>query len=151
MGSWYLFQSTYGLLSVGSTKTGSMLCFFGFYEPLGNGASFGDAYLSWCINHIETCAGDESRPWFYGMTLLGDPTLKLSRFMLDHTGDVTGDGVIDLADAIFLVNYLFRGGTTPLPLRLGDPNADCVVNVADVVYLINYLFKGGPPPMPGCA
>jgi hypothetical protein len=151
MGSWYTFQSTYGLLSVGSTKTGSMLCFFGFYEPLGNGATFGEAFLSWCVNYIETCAGDDSRPWFYGMALLGDPTLKLSRFLSGHTGDANSDGVIDPADVVFMVNYFFKGGTAPDPLRLGDPNADCVVDPADVIYLINYLFKDGPEPGIGCA
>ena len=72
MGDWYLFQSTYGLVSLGSTKTGSMLCFYDYYTPLGNGANFGDAFLSWCINDIESCAGDESRAWFYGMALLGN-------------------------------------------------------------------------------
>jgi len=151
MGSWYTFQSTYGLLSVGSTKTGSMLCFFGFYQPLGNGASFGDAYLSWCINHIETCAGDESRPWFYGMTLLGDPTLKLSRFMPNPTGDVNEDGEINLTDVLFLINYLYKGGTAPDPLILGDPNADCAIDIADVIFLINYLYKDGSAPEIGCA
>lgn len=151
MGSWYTFQSTYGLLSVGSTKTGSMLCFFGFYEPLGNGASFGEAFLSWCVNHIETCAGDWSRPWFYGMTLLGDPTLKLSRFSSDHTGDVNEDGLIDLADVVMLINFLFKGGIAPDPMSLGDPNSDCVVTVSDVIYLINYLFKNGSAPGIGCA
>lgn len=85
------------------------------------------------------------------MTLLGDPTLKLSRFLEDHTGDVTGDGVIDLADVVFLMNYLFKGGTAPDPLRLGDPSADCVVDLADVIFLINYLYKGGPAPGIGCA
>jgi len=151
MGDWYLFQSTYGLLSVGSTKTGSMLCFYGFYEPLGNGASFGDAYLSWCINHIETCAGEESRPWFYGMTILGDPTLRLSRFLLDHTGDVNEDEVIDLTDVLFLVNYLYKEGPAPDPLRLGDVTADCVVDLSDVLFLINYLYKNGSAPGIGCA
>jgi hypothetical protein len=151
MGNWYIFQSTYGLVSVGSTKTGSMLCFYGFYEPLGNGVSFGDAYLSWCVNHIETCAGDESRPWFYGMTLLGDPTLKISWFMPNPTGDVNWDGVIDLADVVFLINYLFKGGNAPDPLRLGDPTADCMVNIGDVIFLINYLYKGGLAPGIGCA
>lgn len=151
MGNWYLFQSAYGLVSVGSTKTGSMLCFFGYYEPLGDGASFGEAFHSWCVNHIETCASEWSRPWFYGMTLLGDPTLKLSRFLADHTGDVTEDGIIDLADAVFVLNYLFKGGDAPDPLRLGDPNADCMVDVADVIFLLNYLFKGGSEPGAGCA
>jgi hypothetical protein len=151
MGSWYTFQSTYGLLSIGSSKTGSMLCFFDFYEPLGNGATFGEAFLYWCINHIETCAGEGSRPWFYGMTLLGDPTLKLSRFLSDHTGDANSDGVIDPTDVVFMINYLFKGGDAPDPLRLGDATADCVVDAADVIYLINYLFKDGPEPGIGCA
>ncbi|MGB2981881.1 MAG: C25 family cysteine peptidase, partial [Candidatus Zixiibacteriota bacterium] len=146
MGSWYIFQSTYGLISVGSTKTGSMLCFYDYYQPLGNGATFGEAFLSWCINDIETCAGDWSRPWFYGMSLLGDPTLKLSRYLADHTGDVTGDEVIDLADVVFLINYLFRGGTAPDPLSLGDPTADCAVNLGDVIFLLNYLYRSGPAP-----
>ncbi|MGB7061565.1 MAG: hypothetical protein WBF13_04330 [Candidatus Zixiibacteriota bacterium] len=151
MGNWYIFQSEYGLVSIGSTKTGSMLCFYDYYEPLGNGATFGEAFLSWCINDIETCAGGESRPWFYGMTLSGDPTLKLSRFMLDHTGDVNSDGAIDLGDVVFLISYLFRGGTAPDPLRLGDPTADCVVDLGDVIFLLNYLYRGGSLPGIGCA
>jgi hypothetical protein len=151
MGNWYIFQTEYGLLSIGSTKTGSMLCFYDYYEPLGNGLSFGEAFLSWCVNNMETCAGEESRPWFYGMTLSGDPTLKPSRFMRDHTGDANGDGVIDPADVVFMINYLFKGGVAPDPLRLGDATADCVVDAADVIYLINYLFRSGPQPGVGCA
>lgn len=151
MGNWYIFQSTYGLLSIGSTKTGSMLCFYGFYEPLGNGVNFGEAFLSWCVNHIETCAGEDSRPWFYGMTMSGDPTLRLSRFMPDHTGDANSDGAVDLADVVFLINYLYKEGGAPDPLRLGDPSADCSVDLADVIYLINYLYRSGPEPGLGCA
>jgi hypothetical protein len=151
MGDWYLFQSTYGLISLGSTKTGSMLCFYDYYTPLGNGANFGDAFLSWCDNDIETCADEDSRAWFYGMTLLGDPTLKVSRFMADHTGDVNRDGNIDVNDVVYLINYLYKNGPVPDPLRLGDPTGDCAVNISDVLFLLNYLFKSGPPPGSGCA
>jgi hypothetical protein len=151
MGDWYLFQSTYGLISLGSTKTGSMLCFYDYYTPLGNGANFGDAFLSWCDNDIETCAGDESRAWFYGMTLLGDPTLKLSRFLTDPTGDVTKDGTIDASDVVYLLNYLYKSGPVPDPLRLGDLTEDCTVDASDIVFLINYLYKSGLPPGRGCA
>jgi hypothetical protein len=150
MGDWYIFQSIYGLLSVGSTKTGSMLCFYDYYAPLGGGASFGDAFLDWCVNDMETCAGGESRPWFYGMTLLGDPTLKVSRHMRNPTGDVNEDEIIDIADVVFLVNYLFIGGPAPDPLALGDPSGDCSVDIADVTYLLNYLFVGGAEPVWGC-
>jgi hypothetical protein len=151
MGDWYLFQSTYGLISLGSTKTGSMLCFYDYYTPLGNGANFGNAFLSWCDNDIESCAGDESRAWFYGMTLLGDPTLKLSRFLPDPTGDVNLDEIIDINDVVYLINYLYKNGPVPDPLRFADPTADCTVDVSDVLFLINYLFRSGPAPGRGCA
>jgi hypothetical protein len=150
MGDWYIFQSAYGLLSVGSTKTGSMLCFYDYYTPLGQGANFGDAFLSWCINDIETCAGSDSRPWFYGMALLGDPTLKISRYMRNPTGDVNEDRTVDVSDVIFLINYLFVGGPAPNPLALGDPSGDCLIDAADAVYLLNYLFSSGPTPEWGC-
>ena len=61
-------------------------------------------------------------------------------------GDADGDGKIDIADAVYLLNYLFTGGPAPDLLEAGDANCDGVVDIADVVYLINYLFIGGPPP-----
>jgi PKD repeat protein len=61
-------------------------------------------------------------------------------------GDANGDGSIDLADAVYLVNYLFIGGPAPDPLDAGDANCDGEVDIADAVYLVNYLFIGGPPP-----
>lgn len=61
-------------------------------------------------------------------------------------GDVNEDGRITVSDVIFLVNYLFKGGSAPAPLEVGDVNCDSSVTVSDVVYLINYLFKSGPPP-----
>jgi hypothetical protein len=61
-------------------------------------------------------------------------------------GDANGDGVIDPADVVFLINYLFRNGPDPDPYEVGDCNGDGVVDPADVVYLINYLFRNGPPP-----
>jgi hypothetical protein len=66
-------------------------------------------------------------------------------------GDTDGDGVVDLLDVAYLMNYLFKEDEPPVPLEAGDPNNDCVVNSADVVYLINYLFKYGPDPLQGCA
>ena len=61
-------------------------------------------------------------------------------------GDANGDGIIDVADAVFLLNYLYKGGEAPVPLERADVNGDELVDVADVVYLLNYLYKGGPPP-----
>ncbi|UCB52143.1 MAG: S8 family serine peptidase, partial [Candidatus Zixiibacteriota bacterium] len=52
-------------------------------------------------------------------------------------GDANGDEIVDIADVVHLINYLYRGGAAPDPLAAGDPNADCVVDIADVVCLIN--------------
>ena len=69
---WYLFVDPYGLLVVGSTKTGSMLYFDDFYRPIGQQVMcIGDAFKEWF-----TLWGEESWDWFYGMNIIGDPTLK---------------------------------------------------------------------------
>jgi len=52
-----------------------MLMFADFYRPLGQGKVIGDAYIDWWkargTNHD---LGE--RRWYYGLTLLGDPTLS---------------------------------------------------------------------------
>jgi hypothetical protein len=63
-------------------------------------------------------------------------------------GDVNEDGIVDISDAIFLLNYLYRNGPAPDPLEIGDVNGDDLVDLQDAIYLINYLFKNGPSP--GC-
>jgi hypothetical protein len=64
------------------------------------------------------------------------------------SGDASHDGVIDVGDIVYLINYLYKNGAAPDPLESGDANCDSVVDVSDVVVLINYLFKGGP--LPSC-
>ena len=61
-----------------------------------------------------------------------------------------GNGVVDLGDVVFLINYLFKGEGSPDPMAAADVTANCVVDLGDVVYLINYLFKGEDPPLPSC-
>ncbi|HVP36260.1 MAG TPA: SBBP repeat-containing protein [Terriglobales bacterium] len=62
------------------------------------------------------------------------------------SGDANGDSLLNVSDAVYLVNYLFKGGHPPDPVKAGDANCDTKVTIADVVFLINYLFKGGPAP-----
>lgn len=61
------------LVVVGSTKSGSMLDFRYFYEPIAQGYSFGAAFQKW-FEYKYPYDQDEIY-WFYGMTILGDPTL----------------------------------------------------------------------------
>jgi hypothetical protein len=62
-------------------------------------------------------------------------------------GDANGDGLVDISDVVYLLNYLFVHGPAPVPtLDAGDANCDRVVDASDLVYLLNYLFVNGPPP-----
>jgi len=63
-------------------------------------------------------------------------------------GDANGDLTVNVGDAVFIVNYVFKGGSAPVPLEAADANCDLVVNVGDAVYIVNYVFKGGSAP--GC-
>jgi hypothetical protein len=72
-------------------------------------------------------------------------TVELQPFM---RGDANGNGEVHIEDIIYLINYLFIGGSAPPTVRAGDANCDSVVDVADAIYLINYLFLDGSPP--GC-
>ncbi len=65
-------------------------------------------------------------------------------------GDLTQDTLIDVADVIYLINYLFRGGIVPEPTCRGDVNCSGDADIGDVVYLINYLYKSGTAPCFGC-
>ncbi len=62
-------------------------------------------------------------------------------------GDANGDSKVNLADLIFKVNFIFKGGSAPAPLCTGDDNADVKIDLSDIIYGVNYLFKGGPPPI----
>jgi len=72
-------------------------------------------------------------------------------FFVFFPGDVTSDEKVNIADVVYLINYIFIDGYPPSPLKVGDVNRDCVVDIEDVVYLMNYLFLNGPPPQVGCA
>ena len=61
-------------------------------------------------------------------------------------GDANGDGVIDVADLVYLVNFLYRNGDPPTPMEAGDTTCDAIVDVADIVRLVSYLYRGGDPP-----
>jgi len=166
MGGWYIFETEYGLLTVGCTKTGSMLCFNDFYSPLGEGATYGNALLAWAQNDMETCAGDQSRAWFYGMCIQGDPTLKLARFQdpLVYcnyiTGDYNGNGVMNVADVVAAFSKLITGSPDPAllcecPYGSGvqwavamDVNNSCDFNIADIVAAYSKLRTGLPEVIP---
>ena len=63
-----------------------------------------------------------------------------------NRGDLNADGIVNVGDVVYLVNYLYRGGSEPCPVEAGDVTCDGIVNVGDIVFLVNYLYRGGAPP-----
>ena len=123
-GGAYLFNDTYGLNVVGSTKTGSMLFFEDYYAPLGEGETFGEALNQWITLHANPTSSQMwARSWFYGMTGLGDPTLRMAggievesyTVIDDGTGGTSGDGdgVPDAGESIELRINLINNASAP--------------------------------------
>jgi spore germination protein YaaH len=77
MGGWYIFADSTAVGATGSTKTGGMWDFAQFYGPLGEHKYHGEALKEWFDYEAPYTQID---PWYkqsryFGMTLLGDPTL----------------------------------------------------------------------------
>jgi len=64
---------------------------------------------------------------------------------LEPVGDANGDGLVNVSDVFYLINFLFAGGAAPL--GRANVNGDGSVTVTDVFYLINFLFAAGSAPL----
>ncbi len=64
-------------------------------------------------------------------------------------GDVDGDGVLGLTDAVRLFGHLFLGDPVPPCLDAADANDSGTADISDGIYDLGFLFLGTPqPPAP---
>ena len=142
MGGCYLFASADGLGVLGSTKTGSMLYFQDFYNPLSNGQTFGDAFKQWFSLHgQEPGSVTWSMSWFYGMTYLGDPTLMVDMPVMYQNGDPNNDHLINVLDIVIMIQIILEQLVpTDEEFRAADINDDDVVNIQDIVISLNIIL-----------
>ncbi|MBI4585559.1 MAG: IPT/TIG domain-containing protein [Planctomycetes bacterium] len=64
-------------------------------------------------------------------------------------GDANGDGLLDISDAVYLLNALFLGGPAPPCPDAADADDDGAVEMNDAVFFLLARFAGGePPPAP---
>lgn len=117
------------------------------------------------LNNQEIISINSSTAWTYDLTLssgLNDFELTsfdafsnqslLNSFEIESNstayvcGDPDQSNQIDITDSVYLINYIFGGGPSPLPFLSGDADNNNQVDITDAVYLINYIFGGGPAP-----
>ncbi|MEC9475816.1 MAG: PKD domain-containing protein [Planctomycetota bacterium] len=119
--------------------------------PLGTSTElrFADDLVSPPINNIYATDGGTSviPYWIHGtVTVSEQPQFLFIR------GDATYDQTVNIADAIFLLNFLFTGGDASVCPDAGDTNDDGSINIGDPINLLNFLFTSGstiPYPYPG--
>lgn len=121
----------------------------GLWEIVNYGAP--SVWPSWIASRF---ANANVPPEFEPMTMPYDTTRTLVTEVeyaiqvspWDYRGDVAptgGNGTLDVGDAVYILNYLFKGGSVPDPYIEGDTNCDGLVDLADAIRILNYLFKGG--------
>jgi hypothetical protein len=61
-------------------------------------------------------------------------------------GDANSDTKVNLLDVSHLINYLYRSGSAPNPIRSADADHNGKINLLDVSYIISFLYRHGPAP-----
>ncbi|MFQ5653891.1 MAG: hypothetical protein ACE5GW_04055 [Planctomycetota bacterium] len=86
--------------------------------------------------------------------LAGGPTNTIFRLLITPGGDLfvrgdcNQDTLIDIADVLFVADYLFVGGSQPSCFDACDSNDDGVLDISDPLYLLFHMFVAGSPPPP---
>ena len=62
--------------------------------------------------------------------------------ILIFRGDSSQDGLIDMSDAIYTLDYLFRGGPEPACLDEADANDDGAIDLSDPIATLQALYVG---------
>lgn len=123
-------------------------------HPMADADGNGIINISDCAFVIAWCQGGGPSPsWCYTY----DPRDSLAAAIVVETviapwicGDPDRNELVNVSDAVYLINFIFGGGPNPDPLLSGDVNCNSVVNISDAVYSIAYIFGGGPAPCATC-
>jgi hypothetical protein len=89
--------------------------------------------------------GREMRPVLGSISVLLCPSVF-------HRGDSNSDNLVDISDAIFILDWLFLAGPPPACLDAADVNDEGAIDISDVVFLLSDLFlpqNGSTIPDPG--
>jgi hypothetical protein len=94
---------------------------------------------------MKRCARPRVVGVIIGILVAWSAPLEASEFI---PGDANDDGSPNIADAVFILMYLFNDGPAPRCARGGDANGDTGTDISDPVFLLAHFFGSGPPPPP---
>ena len=106
----------------------------------------------WSI-HFMPFAGGITMGTYFDQCQIISPTATNSPFPIELKlvvwklyGDCNYDGVVNIKDVTYLINYLYKHGLAPKPeTQVGDCDCNYRVNALDITALIDYLYKHGNP------
>ena len=77
---------------------------------------------------------------------LVDGAVTIVNFNVFLRSDCNSDNLVNIADGIYLLNFLFQGGPAPTCDDACDSDDDADLAVNDAIYIFNYQFNEGPAP-----
>ena len=89
----------------------------------------------WVTIGAESSGGANSAGWFQ------IDNFRLSYLGTVNMGDVNGDGNVNIADAIGVVNYVLKNEMTTFVAEAADMNGDGSINIADAIAIVNQILK----------
>lgn len=91
------------------------------------------------VSHIlgKSSSIDEQNSDYVGLLGAGRVNFLASSYVI---GDANYSGTVNLGDVVFVVNFVFRNGSGPIPPEAADANCDVDINIGDAVALIGYIF-----------
>ncbi len=95
---------------------------------------------------LEECSNLHFKVQSWSDPLVADSQTVFGKVLLQR-GDVDFTGFIDIADLVYLVEYMFTSGPQPIPvLDAADFQCNIGVDIGDLVAMVEYMFEDGPPP-----
>ena len=101
-------------------------------------------------NHWEEVAGppadtmeiDSLHPYLDTTQVgISNGNIQVVKNCAGSAGDADCSGSLNLLDAVSIINYLYKGGASPI--CQADCNCDCKLNILDISCMISYLYGIG--------